>query len=64
VLWDLDFFQQDYLVEYLIFTCVNMYGFLQIYFYLHKYIYFIVIVQNRLDRLTLFKRCLNGLNAK
>jgi hypothetical protein len=26
-LWDLDFFQQDYLVEYLIFTCVNMYGF-------------------------------------
>jgi hypothetical protein len=27
VLWDLDFFQQDYLVEYLIFTYVNMYGF-------------------------------------
>jgi hypothetical protein len=34
------------------------------YFYLHKYIYFIVIVQNRLGRLTPFKQWLNGLNAK
>ncbi len=34
------------------------------YFYLHKYVYFIVIVQNRLGRLTLFKHRLNGLNAK
>jgi hypothetical protein len=55
MLWDLDFFQQDYLVEYLIFTCVNIYGSSNFYFYLHKYVYFIVIVQNRLGRLTLFK---------
>jgi hypothetical protein len=34
------------------------------YFYLHKYVYFIVIVQNRLGRLTPFKHHLNGLNAK
>jgi hypothetical protein len=34
------------------------------YFYLHKYVYFIVIVQNRLDRLTPFKHRLNGLDAK
>jgi hypothetical protein len=34
------------------------------YFYLHKYVYFIIIVQNRLDRLTLFKYRLNDLNAK
>jgi hypothetical protein len=34
------------------------------YFYLHKYVYFIVVVQNRLGRLTLFKYRLNGLNAK
>jgi uncharacterized protein YhbP (UPF0306 family) len=64
VLWDLDFIQQDYLVEYLIFTYVNMYGSSKFYFYLHKYVYFIVIVQNRLDRLTPFKHRLNGVNAK
>jgi hypothetical protein len=34
------------------------------YFYLYKYVYFIVIVQNRLGRLTPFKHRLNGLNAK
>jgi hypothetical protein len=34
------------------------------YFYLHKYVYSIVIVQNRLGRLTPFKHRLNGLNAK
>jgi hypothetical protein len=34
------------------------------YFYLRKYVYFIVVVQNRLDRLTPFKLHLNGLNAK
>jgi hypothetical protein len=34
------------------------------YFYLHKYVYFIVSVQNRLGRLILFKHRLNGLNAK
>jgi hypothetical protein len=33
------------------------------YFYLHKYVYFIVIVQNRLGRLTPFKHRLNGLNV-
>jgi hypothetical protein len=34
------------------------------YFYLYKYVYFIVIVQNCLGRLTPFKYRLNGLNAK
>jgi hypothetical protein len=34
------------------------------YFYLHKYIYFIVIVQNRLGRLTPFEHRLNSLNTK
>jgi hypothetical protein len=34
------------------------------YFYLHKYVYFIVIVQNRLGCLTPFKHRLNDLNAK
>jgi hypothetical protein len=34
------------------------------YFYLHKDVYFIVIVQNRVGRLTPFKHRLNGLNAK
>jgi hypothetical protein len=34
------------------------------YFYVHKYVYFIVIVQNRLGRLTPFKHRLNSLNAK
>jgi hypothetical protein len=34
------------------------------YFYVHKYVYFIVIVQNCLDRLTPFKHRLYGLNAK
>jgi hypothetical protein len=34
------------------------------YFYLHKYVYFIIIVQNCLGHLTPFKHCLNGLNAK
>jgi hypothetical protein len=34
------------------------------YFYLHKYVYFIVIVQNRLGLLTPFKHSLNSLNAK
>jgi len=32
--------------------------------YKHKYVYFDVLVQNHLDRLTLCKRRLNGLNAK
>ena len=32
--------------------------------YIHKYVYFNVIVLNRLDHLTLFKHHLNGLNAK
>jgi hypothetical protein len=36
----------------------------EFYFYLHKYVYFIVIVQNHLGRLTPFKYRLNGLNAK
>jgi hypothetical protein len=31
---------------------------------MHKYVYFSDTVQNRLDRLTLFKRCLNRLNGK
>jgi hypothetical protein len=34
------------------------------YFYVHKYVYFNVIVQNRLGRLTPFKYRFNGLNAK
>jgi hypothetical protein len=34
------------------------------YFYLHKYVYFIAIVQKRLGRLTPFKHRLNGLNTK
>jgi hypothetical protein len=34
------------------------------YFYLHKYVYFIVIVQNHLGHLTPVKQRLNGLNAK
>ena len=32
-------------------------------FYIHEYVYFRV-VPNRLDYLTPFKYCLNGLNAK
>jgi hypothetical protein len=39
-------------------------GFSKFYFYIHKYVYFIVIVQNGLGRLTPFKYRLNGLNAK
>jgi hypothetical protein len=39
-------------------------GSTKFYFYLHKYVYFIVIVQNHLGCLTLFKHHLNGLNAK
>jgi hypothetical protein len=34
------------------------------YFYLYKYVYFIVIIQNHLGRLTPFKHRLNDLNAK
>ena len=32
--------------------------------YVHKYAYFNVNMPNRLDRLTPFKYCLNGLNTK
>jgi hypothetical protein len=39
-------------------------GYSKFYFYVHKYVYFIVIVQNRLDRLTPFKHRLNSLNTK
>jgi hypothetical protein len=65
VLWDLDFFQQDYLVEYLFFYMCKYVWVLAnfIFTYINMYI-FIVIVQNRLGRLTPFKHRLNGLNAK
>ena len=33
-------------------------------FYVYKYVYFSVTIQNRLDCLTPFEHRLNGLNAK
>ena len=62
--WDLDFFQNDYLVEYLL-LYVQICRLSSIFdIYVHKYAYFNVIMPNRLGRLTPFKYRLNCLNTK
>ena len=47
--WDLDFFQNDYLVEYLL-LYVQICGLSSIFdIHIHKYIYFNVTMLNHLD---------------
>ena len=64
MLCNLDFFQKDYLVECLLLyvqicRLSSIFG-----IYVHKYVYFNVIISNCLGRLTPSKHRLNGLNPK
>ena len=64
MLWNLDFFQKYYLAKWLLLH-VQTFRLSSIFdIYIHKYVYFNVIISNYLGRLTPSKHRLNELNPK
>ena len=61
---EFSFSSKNTLVQYLFFTCVNMYNTSIFGFYIHKCIYFSATIQNHLSCLTPFEHRLNDLDVK